>query len=204
MGNVRLSDVPIVVGSFRGLFDIRSPSLGAVGFVGRGFLQANSAIIDLTNLRLYLRPPGKGRKVDLGSALRRVGMGEASFAEISHGNYLVNVELNGVPAKMIMDTGAFLSGVDSRFAKQAAAHGWGRRLEGIDANGVRSAADFSSTKSFKVGGYPIRSPIVTVQNFGFYNQSGGKIVGLLGMDVLGQNWGIIDFGQKKLYFAVAK
>jgi hypothetical protein len=38
----------------------------------------------------------------------------------------------------------------------------------------------------------------------FYTTSGGKVIGLLGMDVLGQNWGIIDFGQQKLYFASAK
>lgn len=74
----------------------------------------------------------------------------------------------------------------------------------IDVAGVVSAADFAGTKALAIGGIPVRAPTVLVTNFAPYAASGGKLVGLLGLDVIGQNWGIIDFGRQKFYFARAK
>jgi predicted aspartyl protease len=194
MGNVQIKGAPIFFGSF-----------GTAGYVGRGFLRTNSAIIDLTNLRLYLRPPGKGRRVDLASALKSVGMAEVPFGEMVRGDFLINVEVNGIPAKMVLDTGAQVTVLDTRFAKQASAAAWGRtNIRGVDAVGRVVPADFAGTKSFRIGGVPIKTPVVEITNFPVYSSSGGKIVGLLGLDLLGMNWGIIDFGQQKLYFAQAR
>jgi predicted aspartyl protease len=192
MGNVHLNGVPVFFGRFV-----------ASGFLGRGFLRTNSAIIDLTNLRLYLRPPGKGSRVDLTRALTGVGMNAVPFSEL-HGNLVLNVEVNGVPAQMALDTGAQVSVLDTRFAKQVSARGWGRHARSRDAAGRLSAADLAGTKSFKIEGNPIRTPTVLVTNFAGYDMTRGKIVGLLGLDVLGMNWGIIDVGQNKLYFAKAR
>src|ERR1700750_2148149 len=96
------------------------------GIVGRGFLKRNSAVIDLTNLRLYLRPPGKGRRVDLGPALTALGLAKAPFFDAPHGSYVLNVEVNGLPTQMVLDTGAQVTLLDGRFAKAARAKGWGR------------------------------------------------------------------------------
>ncbi len=220
IGNVQIHGAPVFFGKFNGLGKIDgethgsllgqlsiggAAAVGASGFLGRGFLRKNNAVIDLANLQLYLRPPGKGRRVDLGPALKAAGMGEASFAEMAHGNFLVNVEVNGVAGKMIMDTGASLTGLDVRFAARAKVRGNGRYgLNSIDAAGLKREEDLAEIGSFKIAGVPVHSPSVTLDNFRFYGSSGGKIVGLLGLDVLGQNWGIIDFGQQKLYFARAR
>ena len=205
LGNVQIKGVPLFVGTFGGLKNehIRQ-SIGASGFVGAGFLRTNSAIVDLQNLCLYLRPPGKGRRAQLGPALKAVGLSEVSFAGHEHGNFLVDVEINGATGKMILDTGAYLTGVDTRFASQAKVNGYDSRIMGIDAAGVLSKKQLTRVGSFKIGGVPINVRDLTLTQFGFYSASGGKIIGLLGMDVLGQNWGIIDFGQQKLYFARAK
>jgi predicted aspartyl protease len=217
MGNVHIQGVPLLLGTFNGFYEEQKDKfvtesridaatrLGASGFLGRGFLKMNHAIIDLQNLRLYLRPPGTGRRVQLGPALKAVGMAEASFSQMASGTYLVDIELNGVPGKMFMDTGATLTGLDPRFAAQAKASGYGRRnLEALDAAGVHSSMDLAGSHSFKIGGIPVGAPTLTTSIFPFYTASGGKIVGLLGVDVLGQNWGIIDFGEEKLYFAKGK
>ena len=58
IGNVQIQGTPIHFGR-----------INASGVVGHGFLKRNNAIIDLTNRRLYLRPSGKGRRVDLNAAL---------------------------------------------------------------------------------------------------------------------------------------
>jgi hypothetical protein len=194
LGNVQITGTPVYYGRF-----------AERGVIGHGFLKRNSAIIDLTNLRLYLRPPGKGRRVDLSPALTAMGMAKVPFVEAAFGSYVVNVEVNGVPTQMAPDTGAQLTALDTRFAQLARTHGWGRRnIYQLDAAGRRSAADFAGTKSFKIEGVPIRTPEVFVTRFVGYDLTHGKMVGLLGLDVIGMNWGIIDVAQQKFYFTPAK
>jgi hypothetical protein len=194
IGNVRIEHTRIYFGQF-----------DEFGFIGHGFLKKCGAIIDLTNLRLYLRPPGVGRRVNLSPALTSIGLAEAPFFDAPHGSFVLNVEVNGVPTQMALDTGAQISVLDSRFAKGASAKGWNRRnvYQG-DAAGVLSPADFAGTKTFKIEGIPIRTPIVFLSRFAGYDLSHGKMVGVLGLDVIGLNWGIIDVAQQKFYFAKAK
>ncbi len=59
-------------------------------------------------------------------------------------------------------------------------------------------------QSFKIGGVSVSAPDLRLESFDFYTRSGGKIIGLLGMDILGSNHIIIDFGQHKLYFYAVK
>ena len=193
MGNVQIQATPIYFGGFTGS-----------GFVGRGFLQKMSAVIDLTNLRLYLRPPGKGRRVDLGPALAGIGMAHAPISDLQ-GTSVVNVEVNGVATQMALDTGAQFTTLDARFAKAARAHGWGRRgAYSVDAAGVMTPSDFAGTKTFKIEGVPIQTPVVFLTKFAGYDLTRGKMSGLLGLDVIGMNWGIIDVAQQKFYFTQAK
>jgi len=192
MGNVHIQGTPIYFGRFN-----------EMGFVGRGFLKRNNAVIDLINLRLYLRPPGKGRRADLGPALTALGLAKAPFFDAPRGNFVLNIEVNGVPTQMVLDTGAQVTVLDIRFAKAARAKGWGRDLRHIDAAGVESAGDLAGPKTFKIEGIPIRTPVVTLGRFIGYDLTGGKISGLLGLDVIGLNWGIIDVAQQKFYFVRA-
>jgi hypothetical protein len=194
MGNVHINGAPILFGRFH-----------RAGFVGCGFLRLNSAIIDLTNLKMYLRPPGTGRQANLSRAMESIGMAEAPFDVASDGHFLANVTVNSVPARMGLDTVAQVTEIDARFAHQASARGWGRRnVRRVDVTGVVSSADLAETKALAIGGIPVRAPTVMVTNFAPYTASGGKLVGVIGLDVIGQNWGIIDFGRQKFYFARAK
>jgi hypothetical protein len=196
LGNVQIKGVPLFIGKFR-------PGTGANGFAGAGFLRTNSAIIDLHNLLLYLRPPGTGRRAVLGPALKAAGLSEIPLA-VQGRHFLVDVEISGVPAKMFIDTGAYLTCVDSRFAAQIKAKGYDSRLVEVDAAGVMNKRQLTKVGSFKIGGVPVYGPHFTLGAYGFYAASGGKVIGLLGMDLLGQNWGIIDFGNQKLYVSQAK
>jgi hypothetical protein len=215
MGNVQLTDVPVEVGAFKVWDEERSETFSSAmafdndianqhspaGFIGRDFLRTNSAIVDLANHLLYLRPPGTGKRAALSGALTKVGMGEAPIL----GGNRVEVELNGVPASMIVDTGAVASLLDSRFAAKVKARGYGStNMEFHDIAGVKSRVDLTGMDHLTIAGIPARSSTATVQAFSFYSDSGGKIVGLLGIDFLGQNWSIIDFGSQKLYFARGK
>ena len=79
MGNVQLTDVPLEVGAFNAWEEERSRKFAfendmvndmvtqrsPAGFIGRDFLRTNSAVIDLANHLLYLKPPGKGKRAQL-------------------------------------------------------------------------------------------------------------------------------------------
>jgi hypothetical protein len=215
MGNVQLTDVPVEVGAFRLgdeeraqkftshlAFDMDIGSQGSTaGYVGRDFLRTNSAVIDLPNHLLYLKPPGKGKRAQLSGALAAIGMAEAPIVDGDQ----VNTEVNGVPARMFVDTGAVATLLDPRFSGKAKTRGYGSTdMEFRDIAGERTKVDLTGLTNFKIGGVPTRSSTATLAPCSFYSASGGKVVGLLGLDFLGQNWGIIDFGQQKLYFAKGK
>lgn len=196
LGNVELTQVPLFVGNLQSLRGDAAHKVGADGYVGAGFLNTCGAIIDLHNLRLYLRPPGKGRHAVIGPALKAAGLSEAPLLS----NCLVDVEINGFPGKMVVDTGAYLAGADIRVAPLIKAHSYSSRVRAIDASGVSMETQLVRLHSFKIGGVSVRALDLRLATFDFYTRSGGKVIGLLGMDILGPNGAIIDFGQHKLYF----
>lgn len=200
MGNVLMRRVPIFFGTIGALqHSYNRSDLHADGFLGSGFLSTCSAIVDLHNLRLYLRPPGTGHRAMIGQAMRGQGLAEAPFT-IYHTHCLVDVEINGVPGVMFVDTGATLAEVDERFAAKWKARAYSSRVRMVDAAGVDTATKLTQLNSFKIGKVNVRAPDLRIGKFGFYDMTHGQVIGLLGMDILGKNGTIIDFGQKKLYF----
>jgi predicted aspartyl protease len=133
-----------------------------------------------------------------------MGYSEASF-RVTNNGLLVDASINGVSGEMVIDTGADLSLVDSRFAARANLKTYkSTRMRALDAAGTEIEPEFADPASFKIGGVEGYHPKLQVTPISFYLPSGGKVIGLLGMDFIGQSWGIIDFAQRKLYFAVTK
>lgn len=197
IGNAEMKSAPVYFGSFGTL-------IPAAGFMGAGFLRAWSAIIDLHNLCLYLRPPGTGRQVRIGPALKEIGFGEAPF-RIVDGACYVDVEINGIAGVMLVDTGAYTGNIDPRFAVKAKIHSYRTDLQSIDAAGAPADVQLTRVSSFKIAGVaPLRATYAHISAIGDYSSTGGKVVGLLGMDILGPNGTIIDFAQQKLYFFKAR
>jgi predicted aspartyl protease len=212
LGNAQIANVPLSFGTFQGLRNAGSFQTGSHinldnvlagdGFLSSGFLRTCSAVVDLHNRLLYLRPPGTGKRVALGPALTSVGLASVPFTMVGS-NCITEVEVNGAPTKFIMDTGATLSELDSRFADRIKTSAHFTEYEFQDAAGAREETGHASLKSFKIAGVAVRAPNIQIGKLSFYSSSGGKVAGLLGMDVLGQNWSIIDFGEQKLYIAAA-
>jgi predicted aspartyl protease len=199
LGNANILNVPLTIGGFKGV-----RTSGIDGVLSAGFLRRCSAVIDFHNRRLYVRPPGSGRRVLLGPALKGVGLAEVPFGLTESGGCLIDVEINGAAGLMILDTGATFGGVDRRFASAMKAKAYDSETKMMDAAGETRWADLTNPRSFKVGGVPLRITHLVISDYAFYSASRGKVIGLLGVDVLGPNWAIIDFGQKKLYLAAAK
>ncbi|MFN2509106.1 MAG: hypothetical protein ABR589_10090, partial [Chthoniobacterales bacterium] len=186
------------------------------GVLGAEFLRTCSAVVDLQNLRLYLRPPGRGRRAVISPALRASGLAEVSFHQTAQNDCLVEVEINGVAGQMLLDTGAYHAAADIRLAAKLKARPIVTRrghprpdefetLTRIDAAGSEAAvlvknAPMTPLQSFKIGGVPVRAPDIRLRKFPFNSEAGSKPIGVLGVDILGANGAIIDFGERKLYF----
>lgn len=217
LGNVQLTSVPIVYGKFPQLRDtIMHREIAADGIIGTGFLHTCSAFIDLQNFRLYLRPPDQGRRVVIGKALMAAGMNEIPLQETSQHAELVEAEVNGVSVKMLLDTGAYLAAIDSRLAAQIHARSIKTNynflrpgpaedilhIARIDAHAreveelVRNAP-MTRLQSFKLAEVPVHVPDIRLRTV--TTPLHLRVMGLLGMDILGPNGAIIDFGQNKLY-----
>ena len=201
LGNVQMRQVPIFFGNFGALHNASMRRLiGADGFVSSGFLRTCSGLLDLQNLRLFLRPPGTGKRAMIGQAMRGAGLAEVPFVLSSNRNAFVDVEINGAAGKMIVDTGKALTGVDSRFASKMKVVGYSSRVGTIDAAGAVTQTTLTKIQSFKISGVSLRAPDVRLEEFPVYTETQGKLIGFLGMDILGPNGTIIDYGQLKLYF----
>jgi predicted aspartyl protease len=125
--------------------------------------------------------------------------------QVSDDGLFVEVSINGVSGYMLIDTGAYLTTVDNHFAAQAKLKPYrATNVRMTDAAGVETEPEWADPASFKIGGNEAMRTKIQVQPLSFYQPSGGKVVGLLGMDFIGQSWGIIDFAQRKIYFAGTK
>jgi predicted aspartyl protease len=218
LGNIQVSGTKLNFASFdflhtrsiQGLWytdgmlgNARAVNLDADGFLGMGFLQKCAAILDLPNARLYLKPPGSGRVPQLEPALKALGYLSTNF-ELTGLGLVIEVSINGTNGKMIVDTGADVTTIDRRFAAQAKLRTYRTGTRFKDAAGAETEAEAADPASFKVGGAEAMRSKMDVLPTGLYADTGGKVIGLLGMDFLGQSWGIIDFAQHKLYFTAVK
>jgi hypothetical protein len=224
LGNVQLAQVPIsAVDLDARANQVSRRATGAGGVIGAGFLRACSGILDLQNLKLYLKPPGHGRRASIGPGLIGAGMAEVPFVNAGPRECLVPVEVNGHSGRMFVDTGSYLAAVDARLASQIGARpfvtraGHRRpqtmdefeRVTRIDARSREVAAlvenaPVTPLQSLKIGGVPARAPDIRLRKFDFYTASSPKAIGVLGMDILGANGAIIDFAAQRLYFLPAR
>jgi hypothetical protein len=196
MGNMELRQVPLEYANIQ-LEGVAS------GVIGGGFLRTCSAIIDLENLELFVRPPGTGHRAVLAPALQAAGLAAVPFAMQQY-HPVVEVEINGFHGYMALDTGAEYASVDNSLAPKLKAALARSRLDYIDAAGRRGASKRAMLESFKIGGVSVQAPVLHFQDFPFYARSGGKVMGLLGINILGSNGAIIDFGAQKIYFYKAE
>ena len=142
IGNVQLRQVPLTEGRIeRVATETSRRTIGAQGVVGTGFLRTCSAILDLQNLRLYLRPPGKGQRAMIGPALQGAGMAEIPFEITPARECLVDVRVNGYSGRMLLDTGAYHAAVDRRLTTQIGAD---RSSPAQDTAGHRPAMNLNA------------------------------------------------------------
>jgi predicted aspartyl protease len=109
--------------------------------------------------------------------------------------------INGHPCRLLVDTGAFITTFDLKRAKEFGLSFNGTRMNGSFADGISRQVAIGNVANLRIGDYqvpPQRLAASMLPDFAL-DQGQGKIAGILGMELLAANHGIIDFESMSLF-----
>lgn len=191
-GNCTFTDVPVVIANGRGeaMLDPTRPD----GAFGLHELIRYGAVLDFKNRLIYLETSQK--KKNSGGNVRSILLQEGYTPvplSISDHHLLIRGSLNGVPCRLVVDTGAYLTAFSSDFITRA---GFKTVATPFIARGVGGSSHVRMVKftSLRIENYEIRNGSATVAplNPEIFNSRSG-IAGLIGAEYLGMNWAVFDF-----------
>lgn len=203
LGGLNVADVPAVAVDLSGARHSARMmhELEADGILGADVLFATKAVLDCQRqlLILNLRPelPGTVQGVDFRGFQKMPIFVSEGF------NLYVDGRVNGSPARLMIDTGAFTTLLHRGFVRQLHIPTEETRLQSAAINLKEEGVDVARIRKLSFGLVDILGKDVGVVDLGGVLHEGLQrnppAVGLLGAEILKRNHGIIDFGTRILY-----
>ncbi len=203
MGNCTLMNVQAVVISDPGGGGLYRAYGTTDGLFGLGEMLKYGAILDISNHLLLVNPRGQTRSISAGirSLLTKQGYTPVELSFL-RGHLHVSAVINGTPCRLVVDTGAFLTVLDEKFARQARLGGYNTSAYAQGFGTKARRIQVSQFPELKVGDFTIRNASVTIASLDSEILGGdGKTpaVGLLGAEYLGMHGAVFDFNSGILY-----
>ena len=204
LGGLELEDEPVVTidlgGSTRAAKLLDEQQID--GILGADILFPTKAVLDcqrqLLILKLDPERPGGAPGIDY-RGLNAVPM------QVSDGfNLYVNASINGTPARLMVDTGAFATLLHKSFVRRMKIPLRDTPFSSAAVNLRQRGVQLATIRKLSVGSTVINGKEVGVIDLEGLIHEGllkGKppVAGLLGAEILKGHHGIIDFGTKTLY-----
>jgi hypothetical protein len=202
LGGLNIADVPAVLANFaasRNPRGLHEPE--ADGIIGADVLFASKAVLDCQQKVLILnsRPEAGGRAPGLDfRGFQRIPI------FVSEGyNLYVDTLINGSPARLMLDTGAFATLLHRSFVRQLRIPTQETHLQSAALNLKEEGVDVARIRKMSLGLVHIMGRDVGVVDLGGVLHEGLQrsppAVGLLGAEILSRQHAIIDFGTRTLY-----
>jgi len=204
LGGLNLVDEPVVVvdleGSSRAASLMHEPAID--GILGADILFPTKAVLDCERqvLILQLDPEATGRApgVDFRGFYGLPMHLSESF------NLYVDGSINGTPARLMVDTGAFATLLHQAFVRQMRIPTRTTQISSAAVNLKQRGVLVAKIRRLALGNINIVGEDVGVINLEglIHNgllQASPPVVGLLGAETLRKHHGIIDFGTRTLY-----
>jgi len=194
-GNCVLTNVPVAVAS-----DSSFSRHLSNGLLGLRELIKFGAVLDLQNQLVYLRPSRPTEKIgsEIKAILSRQGYSAIPLL-LKKGHLYVVGAVNGVPCHFIVDTGSYLTSLDTRFAARTKLSVGATRLVG-EGFGGSSPAGMARLSSLRIGNYEIQNGSATVAALNpMLLAAHSDTAGLLGAEYLAINRAIFDFVTGTMY-----
>jgi predicted aspartyl protease len=203
LGALSVSDVPAVAVDLSGARRTARAmhELEADGILGADVLFASKAVLDCQKQLLVLntRPemPGSAPGFD------HRGFEKMPIVVSEGFNLYVDGTVNGSPARMMIDTGAFATLLHRPFVRRLRIPTEETQLQSAAINLKQEGIDIARIRKLSFGLVNILGKDVGVVDLGGVLHEGllntPPAVGLLGAEILRRNHGIIDFGTRSLY-----
>jgi predicted aspartyl protease len=200
LGRLNLVDEPMVLVDLGGIRKSKRDEID--GILGADILFPTKALVDCQRQVLVLKMnpsvPGSVPGFDY-TGFRRIPM------HVSDGfNLYVDGSVNGLKAKLMVDTGAFATLLHTRFVRRMKIPLRDTPLSSSGVNLKQRGVQIATISRLSIGSMDLERKDVGVINLeglihgGLLNAS-PPVVGLLGSEILRRYHGIIDFGTKSLY-----
>jgi predicted aspartyl protease len=160
------------------------------------------AVLDLQNRLVYLRPsrPSGDVGAEIKSILMRQGYTPVPLS-IAHFHLRIAGAVNEIPCYFLVDTGAYLTALDSNFASGAKIQVIPTRLVAQGLGGS-SIAGMAILPSLRIGNYELKRASVSVVHFDpdlLHRGTNSEVAGLIGVEYLARNCAIFDFIRGTMY-----
>jgi predicted aspartyl protease len=217
IGNCILTNVPIALSDESSMnAEISSTATGThipasmqvsrvSGLLGSREMRKFGMIIDCTRQMLYVSPngPSAATSQELANFLASRGFTRIPLRFSSNHHFDVDYTLNEQPSRLLLDTGSFLTCIDKQAAAKAGVMFAPVRMTAVGAGGRAERLSSGVVKELAVGNFKIVNTEVTLAHLDDAilqsNTVGEAKTGILGIELLSLNFGIIDTGGLSLY-----
>jgi len=193
------------------------PGGGAAdGVIGLDLLRRQKAVINCRTRQVFFKTDPAAR-LDLTGTTRALGFVRISLEEGRRGDLNVSCSLRGRPGKLVVDTGAFVTGFDDDVARSLGIVGQPSKLTTRGFDGRVRPLEIAHVDDLKIGGVPIAPQAFAIMDlFGekkrrrtytgfnrieYYRARtpGTRTFGVLGNELLDQRRAIIDLESLALF-----
>ncbi|HXY60558.1 MAG TPA: retropepsin-like aspartic protease [Chthoniobacterales bacterium] len=198
-GNCTLTNVPVEVTS--GSADDPFSRVNSDGLFGLRELFKFGAVLDLHNRLVYLTASRRGNVgAEIKSILLKEGYTPVPLS-VTDSHLRVAGAFNGVPCHFVVDTGAYLTALDSSFAGQAKLHVESTPITARGFGGS-SRVELAILSSLRIGNYELRRASISILHFDpdlLRRGTGSQVAGLVGVEYLAINSAVFDFNTSTVY-----
>jgi predicted aspartyl protease len=170
------------------------------GVLGLDVLTRHKAVINCRTKLIFFKV-NQARQVDLSSVASEEKFTRIPLRREENGALTVPCSIRGQPARLFVDTGAFLTIFHEVFLKSVGVPIKATRVSAHFALGASRKISAGQINDLKIGGFktpPAKFGVTALPNFTL-RQGSARVSGILGMDTLYNCHGIIDLDSMNLF-----
>lgn len=170
------------------------------GVLGLDVLTRHKAVINCRTKLIFFKVD-QSRQVDLSSVASKEKFTRIPLRREENGALTVPCSIRGQPARLFVDTGAFLTILHEAFLKSVSVPIEATRVSAHFAPGASRKIGAGQINDLKIGGFktpPAKFGVTALPNFTL-RQGSARVSGILGMDTLYDCHGIIDLDSMNLF-----
>ena len=196
-GGMSFGSIPVTLRKSR-----RSDNRGTPidGVLGLDVLTRHKAVINCRTKLVFFKVD-QVRHVDLSSVASEEKFTRIPLRREENGALTVPCSIHGQPARLFVDTGAFLTILHEPFLKSVGVPIEATRISAHFAPGASRKISAGKINDLKIGGFktpPAKFGVTELPNF-TVRQGSARVSGILGMDTLYDCHGIIDLDSMNLF-----